>query len=45
MDDDFAEGAGCGLNLVLSILKQYCTDPEPIKVVFYPQFIKVGFRI
>ncbi len=44
-EPDYAEGAGFGLNLILSILKHYTKDSEPLKVVFYPDFIKVGFEL
>ncbi len=44
-EPDYAEGAGFGLNLILSILKNYSKDTEPLKVVFYPDFIKIGFEL
>ncbi|HPV43168.1 MAG TPA: hypothetical protein PKX40_18460 [Spirochaetota bacterium] len=44
-EPDYAEGAGFGLNLILSILKNYTRDEEPLKVVFYPDFIKIGFEL
>jgi hypothetical protein len=44
-EPDYAEGAGIGLNLILSILKNYAGDKEPLKVVFYPDFIKIGFEL
>ena len=44
-DSDYAEGAGFGLNLILSILRTYSKDQEPLKVVFYPDFIKIGFEL
>lgn len=49
-DDDswgyeYAEGAGLGLNLILAILQKYTTTPDPLKIVFYPDFIKVGFEL
>lgn len=43
--DDFMEGAGFGLNLILKVLSSYSQDPHPLKVVFYPDFIKVGFTL
>jgi hypothetical protein len=43
LDDDLMEGAGFGINLILNVLRQYTEDDEPLKVVFYPDFIKVGF--
>lgn len=45
VEQDYAEGAGFGLNLILSILKNYTRDPEPLKIVFYPDFIKIGFEL
>lgn len=42
-DEEYAEGAGFGLTLILSILRNYSRDEEPLKVVFYPDFIKIGF--
>jgi len=45
MEDDLTEGAGFGLNLIISILRKYTADTEPVKVVFYPNFIKVGFSL
>lgn len=44
-EPEYAEGAGFGLNLILSILKNYSGDDEPLKVVFYPDFIKIGFEL
>jgi len=43
--EDLTEGAGLGLPLILNMLKKYSNDPEPLKVVFYPDFIKVGFEV
>jgi len=43
--DDFAEGAGMGIGLVLSILKRHSSEREPLKVVFYPDSIKIGFEL
>jgi len=42
---DYTEGAGFGLNLVLGILRSYSKDPDPLKIVFYPDFIKIGFAL
>lgn len=42
-DEDLAEGAGMGLDLILNMLKKYTDDPEPLKVIFYPDFVKIGF--
>ena len=44
-EPEYAEGAGFGLNLILTILKNYTAVPEPLKVVFYPDFIKIGFEL
>ncbi|MCL2154425.1 MAG: hypothetical protein FWH53_02035 [Leptospirales bacterium] len=42
-DDINKEGAGLGLNLITNILKQYTRDPNPLKGVFYDDFIRMGF--
>lgn len=42
---DYTEGAGFGLNLILGILRTYTKDPDPLKIVFYPDFIKIGFAL
>ncbi len=44
-DDDYAEGAGMGINLILRILKNYTRDANPLKVVFYPDTLKIGFSL
>jgi hypothetical protein len=44
-EDDYSEGAGMGISLVLKILKQYSGDKDPLKVIFYPEFIKIGFEL
>ncbi|MBN2079026.1 MAG: hypothetical protein JW838_08665 [Spirochaetes bacterium] len=44
-DDDYAEGAGFGLNMILSILKSFTREQRPLQVVFYPDFIKIGFEL
>ncbi len=44
-DDENKEGAGLGLNLIITVLQKYCNDTEPLKVVFYPDFIKIGFEL
>jgi len=44
-DDDNTEGAGLGLTLIVNVLKKYSTDVNPLKVVFYPDFIKIGFEL
>ena len=41
----YDEGAGMGLNLILSVLKKYSRDGSPLKVIFYPGHIKMGFSI
>jgi len=43
--DKFSEGAGFGIFLIMSILKNYSDDVEPLKVVVYPDFIKIGFEL
>lgn len=44
-DDENKEGAGLGLNLIITVLKKYSSDENPLKVVFYPEFIKMGFEL
>lgn len=44
-DDDNTEGAGLGLTMIVTVLKKYSSDPNPLKVVFYPDFIKIGFEL
>jgi len=44
-DSDYMEGAGFGLNLILGILGAYSKEPDPLKIVFYPDFIKIGFEL
>lgn len=44
-DDENTEGAGLGLSLVINLLKNYSGDVHPLKVVFYPDFIKIGFEL
>jgi hypothetical protein len=43
--DDLTEGAGLGINLILKVLRSYSQDPNPLKVVFYPETIKIGFSL
>jgi hypothetical protein len=43
LDDELMEGAGFGINLILNVLRQYSRNKDPLQVVFYPDFIKVGF--
>lgn len=44
-DDDYSEGAGMGIRLVLKVLKQYSSEKDPLKIIFYPDFIKIGFEL
>jgi len=44
-DDDLVEGAGLGINLILKILHNYTKAPNPLKVIFYPESLKIGFRL
>lgn len=44
-DDDLVEGAGFGINLILKILKTYTREKNPLKVIFYPDSIKIGFSL
>ncbi len=44
-DDEFAEGAGMGLEMVMNMLNNYSEESNPLKVVFYPEFIKIGFEL
>lgn len=44
-DDDNTEGAGLGISLVINLLKNYSGEEHPLKVVFYPDFIKIGFEL
>ncbi|MCX7677986.1 MAG: hypothetical protein N2316_02090 [Spirochaetes bacterium] len=43
--DEFTEGAGLGINLVLRVLRNYSKDPHPLKIVFYPHSLKIGFQL
>jgi hypothetical protein len=45
LDDDLTEGAGLGINLVLRILGKYSSEKHPLKVIFYPESLKVGFSL
>jgi hypothetical protein len=45
LDDDLTEGAGLGLNLVIRILQKYSNEKHPLKVIFYPDSLKVGFSL
>lgn len=44
-DDEHPEGAGLGLTMIINVLKKYSSDINPLKVVFYPEFIKIGFEL
>ena len=44
-DDENPEGAGLGLTMIINVLKKYSSDINPLKVVFYPDFIKMGFEL
>ena len=44
-DDENTEGAGLGLTLIVNVLKKYSSDSNPLKVIFYPDFIKIGFEL
>jgi len=44
-EDDFSEGAGFGISLILNILRKYTHEKDPLKVLFYSDFIKIGFMI
>ena len=43
--EELMEGAGLGINIVLNALKKYSHDREPLKVVFYPGYVKIGFAL
>lgn len=45
MEDDQTEGAGLGLMLIINILKKYSDNKIPLKVVFYPDYVKIGFSL
>ncbi len=44
-NEENAEGAGLGLMLILNVLKKYTSKPNPLSVVFYPNYIKFGFSL
>ena len=44
-DDDYTEGAGLGLTIILNVLKKISAEAEPLKVIFYPDYIKIGFKL
>ena len=41
----YDEGAGLGLNMVVNMLRNYSEDINPLKVIFYPHYIKIGFEL
>jgi hypothetical protein len=43
--DELAEGAGLGLMLIRKILENLSPDERPLLVVFYPDTMKIGFRL
>jgi hypothetical protein len=44
-DDTLTEGAGFGINLTIKILKTYSRERHPLKVIFYPDSLKIGFSL
>jgi len=44
-DDELTEGAGLGITLILRVLQTYSSDPHPLKIVFYPEALKIGFTL
>lgn len=44
-ENEFAEGAGLGIRIVLNILKKYGNSPQPLYPVFYRDQVKVGFYL
>ena len=44
-DDVNTEGAGLGLSMVLNVLKTYSDEVHPLKVIFYPDYVKIGFEL
>jgi len=44
-DDENTEGAGLGLTLIINVLKKYSSEFNPLKVIFYSDFIKIGFEL
>jgi len=43
--EEYEEGAGLGLTIIMSVLNKYSNDESPLKVIFYPDFIKIGFSL
>ena len=44
-EEEYEEGAGLGLTIIMSVLNKYSNDKVPLKVIFYPDFIKIGFSL
>ena len=44
-EDQYAEGAGMGIMMVMNILRSLYPGKNPLKVVFYPDRTKIGFVI
>jgi len=42
-EDPLKEGAGMGIKMVRRILAPLTADPQPLKLVFYPESTKIGF--
>ncbi|MBE7440273.1 MAG: hypothetical protein HS115_17615 [Spirochaetales bacterium] len=42
-EDPLKEGGGMGIKLVRRVLAGLTTDPQPLKLVFYPESTKIGF--
>jgi len=45
LDDPQREGAGLGINLVLTILGKLSPDRHPLRPFFYPERTKIGFGL
>ncbi|MBL8019050.1 MAG: hypothetical protein JNM27_05255 [Leptospirales bacterium] len=45
LEDPSREGAGLGINLVLTVLGKLSLDKNPLKPVFYPDRTKIGFLL
>ena len=43
--EELMEGAGLGINIVLNALRKYSQEREPLKIVFYPGYVKIGFLL
>lgn len=44
-EEEYEEGAGLGLTIIMSVLNKYSDEDLPLKVIFYPDFIKIGFSL